>query len=195
VTPWSARLALAAAAELRGLLAVALIAGTMAACDGTVASGSPGPGSTVPPDWVTVRSSTRDVQLTLPPWLVPFDTVNAIFANEPPAPGAPIAVQLIGSAGAVEEPRPGEDVAAWMDRLLADPGSGVPVVTRVSLPAGPAVRYERVDRAATPDAWHLLVFAIRTPSGHAWLQIDASPDGWQRRASDFDRIAQLLRVR
>ncbi len=179
------------------LFAAAALISVLAACGGREPSAAPtpAPAETVPPDWVTVRSDGGDLQLTLPPWLVSFDTVGAIFANEPPVPGAPIALQLMATgAGSGDTPSSG-DVAAWIDRKLHDVGSGVPVVTQVSLPAGLAIRYERIDRAGTRDEWHIVAYGIRTASGYPYLQIDGSPDGWRRRASELDLIAQLVRAR
>ena len=181
----------------RARLATAAVVAVLAACGGRgpSAAPTPEPAETVPPDWVTVRSDGGDLQLTLPPWLVPFDTRGAIFANEPPSPSAPIALQLMATgAGSVDTPSSG-DVAAWIGRKLQDVGSGVPVVTQVSLPAGPAIRYERIDRAGSRDEWHIVAYGVRTASGYAYLQIDGSPDGWRRRAAELDRIAQLLRAR
>ena len=177
------------------LLAAATLVALLAACGGRGPSAAPGPGATIPPDWLTVSSAGGDLQLTLPPWLVPFDTVGAIFANEPPAPGAPIALQLMASGAGSAELPPSVEIAAWIDEKLQDVGAGVPVVTRVGLPAGPAVRYERIDRAGTPDEWHIVAYGIRTASGYAYLQMDGSPDGWRRRASELEWIAMLLRAR
>jgi len=178
--------------RLGGWSAVTSVA-ILAACSPSTPAPAPA-AATVPPGWATVSTSTRGVQLTLPPWLIPFDTVNAIFANEQPPPGGSIAVQLRASGPTVDGPAPGQDVAGWLDSYLADPGSGVPVVTAITLPAGPAVRYERIDRAGTHDEWHILAYGITTPRGFAYLVIDGSPDGWRRRAADFEWIARLLRV-
>lgn len=181
----------------RAMLAGAALVAVVAGCSGRGPTVAPTTAhvDTVPPDWITVRSDGGDLQLTLPPWLVPFDTIGAIYANEPPAPGAPIALQLMATgAGSLDSPGSG-DVAAWIDAKLQDVGSGVPVVTRVGLPAGPAVRYERIDRAGTREEWHIVAYGIRTASGYAYLQIDGSPDGWKRRAAELDLIAQLLRAR
>ena len=65
----------------------------------------------------------------------------------------------------------------------------------VQLPTGSAIRYERVDRAGTALEWRFLVFAIRTATGVAYLQIDGTPAGWAARSPSFDLIAQLLRTR
>lgn len=173
------------------MIAAAVIGG----CTGGTPAEAPAPVSTVPPDWVTVTTSAGDVQLLLPTWLVPFDNVNAIYANERPAAGGPIEMQLMASGAGFMQPPPSMDIAAWIDVQLHDVGSGVPAVSHVALPAGPALRYERIDRAGTPGEWHILAYVVRTPSGYAYLQLDGSPAGWQRRASDFEWIAMLMRAR
>ena len=150
----------------------------------------------IPPGWVTVSTAGAEIQLTLPPWLVVFDNVNAIFANEAPPPGeTEIPIQLMAVPPGIDsDPGPGEDLIAWIDSQLDDPGKGVPVVTEVNLPAGSAVRYERLDRVGTPTAWRLLAFAIRTRMGAVFLMIDGLPDAWPARAQDIERIPLLLWV-
>jgi hypothetical protein len=173
---------------LAGLAAVAF------GCAAPTVTPEPVP-PTTPPGWTTFETATHDIRLTLPPWLVPHDTTNAIYALDPPGPVvAPRALLLMASGPAFMQPAPAQDALAWIDQMMEDTGSGEPVVTRVSLPAGAAVRYERIDRAGTPDEHRLLVFAIRTSSGYAWLQIDAPPEVWQSRAADIEWIPRLLRV-
>lgn len=173
------------------ICATAVVAG----CTEAIVEPAPAPAiATVPPGWVTVSTSMPGVTLTLPPWLVPFDTLNVIFANEPPPPGGPIAIQLRASGPSIDGPAGGQDVVKWFDSTLADPGSGAPAVTRVLLPAGPAIRYERIDRAGTRNEWHILAYGITTPSGFAYVIIDGSPEGWRRRAADFESIGRLVRV-
>jgi hypothetical protein len=52
-----------------------------------------------------------------------------------------------------------------------------------------------IDRAGTPTAWRILAFAIETPRGVAWLEIDGPPDSWAASADDLDFVPMLLRVR
>jgi hypothetical protein len=149
-----------------------------------------------PADWVIVSTADGGLQLTLPPWLVVFDNHGAIFANEAPAdPGGQIPVQLMALGIVEDQPLPGESLEAWLSRRLSDPGQGVPSATRVVLPAGPALRYERIDRAGAPTAWHILVFAIETPRGVAYLQLDGTLAGFAARAAELDRIAFTFRLR
>lgn len=165
---------------------------------GIVGCGAPGPTEapawTVPPDWVTVSTAGGGLQVTLPPWLVVFDNVNAIFANEPPLPGGEIPMQLmLLPPGSEIQPGSGQDLGAWVAARLQGTGQGTPTVRRVTLPAGPAVRFERIDRAGTRTAWRFLAFAIETPAGVAYLQLDGPPDGWAAREADLERIPTLLR--
>ena len=181
----------------RGLRVVTVAAiMVVAACAAPASSPEPVSVPTIPPGWVTVSTAGAEIQLTLPPWLVVFDNMNAIFANEAPRPGEKeIPVQLMAMPPGIDfDPGPG-DLVAWIDTRLGDPGKGVPVVTEVNLPAGPAVRYERLDRAGTPMAWHILAFAVRTQSGVVYLMIDGLPDAWPEREADIERIPLLLRVR
>ena len=181
-----------AAATILGAVALG------AACTGGPGT-PPAPAATVeiPGGWSTVSTTDGGLQLTLPPWLVLFDNVNAIFANEPPpGPGEEIPMQLMAMGPQADgQPGPGEDLGRWLERRLADPGQGVPIVTRIDLPAGPAVRFDRTDRAGMPTAWRLLAFAIERPVGVAYLQIDGPPDAWPARIADIERVVQLFRVR
>jgi hypothetical protein len=182
----------------RGLMAMtAAAAAVLAACAPQASSPEPVAAPTIPPGWVTVSSAGAEIQLTLPPWLVVFDNTSAIFANEAPRQGeSEIPIQLIAVPPGVDsDPGPGDELVAWIDTRLGDPGKGVPVVSQIDLPAGQAVRYERLDRAGTPMAWHILAFAIRAQSGAVYLMIDGRPDAWPARANDIERIPFLLRVR
>ena len=182
----------------RRVIAVAAIM-VLTGCASQPTTPIPGAGTTpaVPDGWVTVSTAGAEIQLTLPPWLQVSDNTNAIFANEPPQPGAnEIPIQLMAVPPGIDsDPGPGQDLVAWVDARLDDPGKGMPIVSQVDLPAGQAVRYERLDRAGTPTAWHILAFAIRTRSGVVYLVIDGLPDAWPAHAEDIERIPLLLRVR
>ena len=182
----------------RGLRVVAVVAAAaLAGCGAAPPSPAAAPTTAIPEGWITVSTAGAEIQLTLPPWLVVFDNANAIFANEAPPPGEnEIPIQLMAVPPGIDaDPAPGEDLVAWIDARLDDPGKGLPLVTEVSLPAGTAVRYERIDRAGTPTAWHILAFAMQTRSGAVYLVIDGQPDAWPARAEDIERIPLLLRVR
>lgn len=185
--------------------ALVLVLAFAAGCEsGTGHSPAPLPLATAPADWVDVAADGGDVRVTLPPWLVAFETSGGIFANEPPpAPGAQIPVQLYAEGpDAAALPAFVADARHWIEgrvsgpaQGVANPGEGAPVLRQVQLPAGSAIRYERVDRAGTALEWRFLVFAIRSASGVAYLQIDGTPGGWAARSQSFDLIALLLRTR
>ena len=177
--------------QLLAWLAVAAIG-----CGAPLATAPPAaPAWTPPPAWVTV-SGNSGVQLTLPPYIGVFDTQGAIFANEAPPPGGTeIPIQVWAQGPNVDDhPRDGEGLVAWVERRLDNPAKGLPTVTRVALPAGNGIRYDRVDSLGTPHAWRIVVFAIETPGGAAWLMIDGPPEHWAARAADLERIAQLFRI-
>jgi hypothetical protein len=150
-----------------------------------------------PADWVIVSNAEGSFQVTLPPYLEVFDTQVAIFANERPrVPGGPIPIQLWAQGPVLEDrPGPGESLAAWIDRRLNSPVKGLATVTSIVLPLGAGIRYDRVDASGTPNAWRIVVFAIDSPRGIAWLMIDGPPDEWAARADDLERVPFLFRVR
>jgi hypothetical protein len=148
----------------------------------------------VPAGWTTV--ATGDVSLLLPAWLVPFDTTGAVFANEVVEPGADWVQLLAEGPGSVEpQPGPNESLERWLhERIDLGAGLGQPTVRLVDLPAGPAVAIERLDRAGTRLAWRIAAYAIRTPRGVAFLQLDGPPDRWAMRADDLALIPWFVRV-
>jgi hypothetical protein len=177
------------------LAGVTLLILVMAAADGCAAGPRPAADPPEPPaGWSTVTSDAGDVQLTLPPWLVPFDKTGAVFANEVVVGGGQ-GIELLAEGPGTAEPQPGlEGSAQRLERRIESPGSGVPVRSRVQLPAGAAVRVERVDHPGTPLAWRFDAYAIDTPRGTAFLLIDGPPDAWAGREDDIARITLLLRA-
>lgn len=181
---------------MRRSLAV-LLAAAVLGCGAPSATAPPvAPGWTPPPDWVTV-SGNSGVQLTLPPYIVVFDVQNAIFANEAPPPGtSEVPIQVWAHAPNNDErPHDGEGLAAWVERRLDNPAKGIPTVTPMRFPAGQGIRYDRIDSDASGWARRIVVFAIETPKGAAWLMIDGPPEEWAARAADLERIPLLFRVR
>jgi hypothetical protein len=148
----------------------------------------------VPAGWL--EATDGDLSVTLPPWLVPFDTTAAVFANEVIEPGAEwIQLMAEGPGTAEPQPNPNETLEHWLrQRVDLGPGLGQPTILQVNRPAGPTVSIERLDRAGTRLAWRIAAYAIRTPRGVAFLQIDGPTDRWPARAADLALIPWLLRV-
>jgi hypothetical protein len=171
------------------LAAVLVVAGCSAEASAPLPTVPP-----VPAGWV--EATNGDLSVTLPPWLVPFDTTAAIFANEVVDPGAEW-MELMAEGPRTAEPQPsaGDSLERWLrQRIEFGPGLGVPTIRQVYLPAGPAVSIERLDRAGTRQAWRIAAYAIHTPRGVAFLQIDGPPDAWAKRANDLALIPSLIRV-
>jgi hypothetical protein len=170
----------------------------LAACDvgSLVAAPPPVPAATTsgPPEgWTWVASDDGGLRLSLPPWLRAFDTQGAIFANELPA-GEGLQLLAEGPRSAEPQPASGEDLRAWIATRLADVGAGEPVFRDVLLPAGPALMLERIDRPATTSARRHRAWAIRTPTGVAFLWIDGPPGAWDPHVDDVARIPMFLQL-
>lgn len=147
----------------------------------------------VPPGWLNVANA--DLSLDLPPWLIPFDTTGAIFANEVPDPESHW-LQLMAEGPRTAEPQPaaGESLERWLLRRLKSPAAGQPTMQQVNLPAGPALQMKRLDSPGTRLAWRFAAYAVHTPFGLAFLQIDGPPDTWVGREEELARIPWLMRV-
>jgi hypothetical protein len=179
----------------RELGAMVLLVALFAGCDdgSTGAAPAPAPATAAPGPpaaWTWVASDDGAVWLSLPPWLEVFDEQGAIFANEPPAGKG---LQLLAE-GRVEPTPPAGDLVHWLTERVASPGSGLPLLERVHVPAGPAIRLHRVDRAGTPLAWEVEAWVIGTPDGVAFLMVDGPPVAWDARVEEVRLIATLLRV-
>ena len=148
----------------------------------------------VPAGWV--EATNGDLSVTLPDWLVPFDTTASIFANEVVEPGAEF-LELTAEGPRTAEPQPGtnESLEHWLrQRIDIGPGLGQPTIKLLNLPAGPTVSIERLDRGGTRLAWRIAAYAIRTARGVAFVQIDGPPDAWAIHADDLALIPWFIRT-
>ena len=143
--------------------------------------------------WTAVESGAGDLRLCLPPWLHAFDTSGAVFANEIVLAGGP-GLQLLAEGPRTAEPQPasGDDLQRWLESRIDAPDAGASVVRRLDLPGGSAITIERVDRPATPEAWRIVAYAIRTPLGVGFLLLDGPPDAWATHEADAALIPWLL---
>lgn len=175
--------------------AVLVLFGLLVGCSAGSSAEAPSPVAlTAPPgppaDWAWIASDDDALWLSLPPWLGVFDTQGAIFANEI---GAGEGLQLMAEGLAEQQPSPG-GIERWLAERVASNGAGHPTVELVDVPAGPAVRLHRLDRAGTPLAREVEAWAIGTPRGVAFLMVDGPPDAWLTHHEDVRRIVLLLRV-
>ena len=148
----------------------------------------------VPAGWTTVASDAGDLRLALPPWLVPFETTGAVFANEPPTPGRQQGLQLLaeGPRTAEPQPSPGESLERWLAARLESVRGADSAVEQLDLPGGRALVVRIAVASGTPSAWRLAAYAVRTPDGVAYLLIDGPPDAWAGREADADLVARLM---
>ena len=135
--------------------------------------------------------------MTLPPWLQPFETTAALFANEPPAAGAARWMELIAEGPRTARPQPasGESLDTWLWNKLGprvDRSGGS--VRSIELPSGSGVAIDLNFRAGTPTASRLAAYAIRTPAGVAFLLIEGPPAAWAAHASDTSLIPLLMEL-
>lgn len=152
--------------------------------------------ATAPPGWSQTVSGGSDLRVTLPPWLVVFDTTGAIFANEV-VDGGGQGLQLMaeGPATAMPQPRSGEELARWLELKVGGVQlGGPPIFSYAELPSGRAVHLERVDRPGTATAWRISAFAIPTPHGVVFLMIDGPADAWAAHEDDARLIPWLMDV-
>ncbi len=180
-----------------------VVAAAAAACGSPAAS----PAATVEAraDWVVFTSDPGHFQVTLPPWLIGPGSPDVphsepvLWANEPLAPGETAAstlrIELRVNGPGFAAPSESQDLPTWLRSMHQSETAGVPVITRVLLPAGSAVRLEQVNLRGAPEAQHLLAFVIETSSGLAYLQIHGYEFAWHGRAADIELIAQGLRFR
>jgi hypothetical protein len=171
------------------VLVLTLVLGLTGAC--TTAPDAEGP----PAGWVRVASDAGDLDVTLPPWLVAFETGGAIFANEVLADGTP-GLQLLAEGPRTAELQPDADepLEAWLAGRIESSGAGARRVESVRLPAGEAVVIRREDRPGAAFAWRIAAWAIRTGDGVAFLMVDGPPNRWAGREADVERIARLIRA-
>lgn len=174
----------------RWVLAATLL--MTAGCSAEPATTQP-PIPTAPAGWTTTASMTADLRITLPPWLVPFETSGPIFANEVVGPGAQ-GMQLLaeGPRNAEPQPGPGADLRSWLTLKIGGSAQGTATFRDVRLPVGTALILERVDRPLGPTPWRILTAAIRTSAGVTFLMVDGPPERWVGREADVALVLQLL---
>jgi hypothetical protein len=179
----------------RWAAAVPAITALLAACSGQPilpTAGTP----TAPPGWIQTVGGGSDLRVTLPPWLVVFDTTGAIFANEVVgAGGQGLQLMAEGPATANPQPRTGEDLARWLERKVGGAQlGGTPTFSYAELPTGRAVHLQRLDRAGTGTAWRISAYAIPTLHGVVFLMIDGPADAWAAHEDDARLIPSLIDV-
>jgi hypothetical protein len=146
----------------------------------------------VPNGWVTTLASSRDLRLTLPPYLGVQDVDGTVLANESPG-GNPnwLALMAAGPASA-EQPREGQSLESWLQSFLSRAPLGQVETRAVSLPAGLGVELRGLAAEGTPDETQVVLYAIQTDDGAAFLWLTGRPEDFVKHAADVLLIPQLL---
>lgn len=149
-----------------------------------------------PEGWPTVTSGRGDLRLSLPPGFGVGDASGAIFANRIPGDDGRW-VQLMAEGPRAQDfppPGPDEPLDDWVERrwLGSEEPLELPTTRTLLLPAGEALEWRGTIRADPVRT--LLLYAIRTPAGVAFVAIDGPPEEMELLAADIDLILHLLEV-
>ena len=148
----------------------------------------------VPDGWTSTLASSRDLRVTLPPYLSSsaHDVDGTVMANESPG-GNPNWLGLVAAGPAsVQQPRAGQSLESWLQEFVVSSPHG-PVETRtVSLPAGRGAEVRVLVAAGTRDETQVVIYGISTDDGVAWLQLSGRPVDFVNHAADLALIPRLL---
>jgi hypothetical protein len=146
----------------------------------------------VPEGWTLTLASSRDLRLTLPPYLGVQDVDGTVMANESPG-GNPnwLGLMAAGPASA-EQPHAGQSLESWLLSFLSRASLGQVQTRAISLPAGQAVELRALAAEGTPDVAQIVLYAIRTDDGAAFLWLTGRPEDFVNHAADLQLIPQLL---
>ena len=86
-----------------------------------------------PAGWMTIEVGSGDIRMVLPPWLVPFESRAALFANEPPTSGAEAFLELHAEGPRTLESQPGfgESLERWLANRIGPAGAIRSMISRL----------------------------------------------------------------
>lgn len=145
----------------------------------------------VPDGWISTLASSRDLRLALPPCLGVFSTDGWVYANEAPAVANWLGLMAAGPASA-EQPRAGQSLESWLRGFLSNAPIEQVQTRPVSLPAGHGVELHALVAAGTPDETQVVLYAISTDDGAAFLWLTGRPVDFVNHAADLALIPRLL---
>ena len=146
----------------------------------------------VPDGWTATLASSRDLRLTLPPYLEIRDVDGTVFANESPG-GNPSWLGLTAAGpGSTVQPRAGQSLGSWLRSFLSQAPLAQVETRTISLPAGDAVELRALAAEGTPEEAQVILYAIQTDDGAAVLWLTGRPEDFVNHAADLQLIPQLL---
>ena len=146
----------------------------------------------VPDGWVTTLASSRDLRLTLPPYLGVQDVDGTVIANESPGANPNWLQVMAAGPTSAAQPRAGQSLESWLRSFLSQAPLGQVQTRAISLPAGPGVELRGLAYAGTPDVTQVVLYAIQTDDGAAFLWLTGRPEDFVNHAADLELIPQLL---
>lgn len=154
---------------------------------------TPVPTTGISADWVTLTTEHGWLRLSFPPWLnARHNGDGGLYAEAGADAGGESRIEVMVSEPDTNltEIRPGQAVEAWMREMLDEAGQQGPFLTRVVLPAGPAIRYETIYRPGAADARRMLAVAVERPAGVGLLIVSASAHAWEAHQGEIELLLQ-----
>lgn len=146
----------------------------------------------VPDGWILTLASSRDLRLALPPYLDVSSVDNGVMANEAPG-GNPDWLGVVAAGPATtQQPRAGQSLESWLLPFFDRGPHGAYQTRPISLPAGHGVELRVLVSAGPPDATQVVLYAISTDDGVAFLQFTGRPEDFVNHAADLALIPRLL---
>ncbi|MBA3689333.1 MAG: hypothetical protein H0W81_10985 [Chloroflexi bacterium] len=176
------------------VLAVMLVAASAAVVVGSLLNRDPSrlpDRPAVPAGWSSTLVATRDLRLTLPPYLGVLDADGTLLANEV-LPGKGIFFGLTANGPSTTEQREGKSLESLLLRRFESAPHAAYKTRSISLPAGPALELRVLVSEGAPDETQLVLYAISTTDGVAVLMISGRPEDFVSHAADLVLIPQLL---
>jgi hypothetical protein len=151
-----------------------------------------------PPGWEVVTvvdfGGIATASLALPPSFHATDHPPAGVDNRADALTRDgLTLQFEGPRNPDSQLRPGEDLHGILERRLDSDGKGEPTYTNIELPAGPAVRVDRVDQRGE-GTFRIVCYAIRMPVGTASLLFDGQLAAYAGHELEIAQIAMRIAV-
>jgi hypothetical protein len=146
----------------------------------------------VPDGWTTILASSRDLRLTLPGYLGAQDVDGTVYANEVPVGDANWFGLMAAGPASAAQPRAGQSLESWLRSFLSQAPLEEIESRPISLPAGNGVELRALAAEGTRDETQVVLYAIQTDDGAAFLWLTGRPEDFVNHAADLRLIPQLL---
>jgi hypothetical protein len=146
----------------------------------------------VPEGWRSVVASSRDLRITIPPYLGVQTVDGTVMASEAPVGNANFLSLMASGPAFTAQPRAGQSLESWLKEIVSRSPHG-PYRTRpISLPTGLGVELRVLVGAGTPDVTQVALYGISTLDGVSLLWLSGRPEDFVNHAADLELIPRLL---